>query len=274
MDLHRKAVGDIEVTALYDGFINMPPTWIQDMPGEEFERRLGLTPGQQGRITVNSFLLKLGDAYAMVDAGSGPTMGPNLGLQPDSLRAAGVQPEEIRAVFLTHFHPDHSNGLIDAAGTPIYPNAEIYAHEREEAFWLNDLPAGVPDMATRVAGNIRNSAKAYADRLHWVREGEVTSGVAAVPLPGHTPGHTGWLVRSRGEGLIVWGDLIHVCAIQVETPEAVMTFDIDQESARMSRRRGLDMVATDRLAVAGAHLDFPGFGTIERKGTGYRYVPG
>ncbi|MEI9891084.1 MAG: hypothetical protein WDN45_11425 [Caulobacteraceae bacterium] len=67
----------------------MPATWIQDMSGEEFERRLGLTSGQQGRVTVNSFLLKLGDTYAMVDAGSGPTMGPNLGLQPDSLRAAG-----------------------------------------------------------------------------------------------------------------------------------------------------------------------------------------
>jgi glyoxylase-like metal-dependent hydrolase (beta-lactamase superfamily II) len=233
---------------------------------------MGSKDGVTMTLSVNSFLLAHGGGYDMIDAGTGTTMGPSLGKQPENLRALGVAPEAIRRIFLTHFHPDHSNGLIDAEGNAVYPNAELYAHEHEARFWLDeDLPANASDM-------VRNSKRAtqrviapYRERLHRVNDGEVIPGISAWVHGGHTPGHTAWLIQSGGEGLLLWGDIVHLAAIQVAEPEAAMTFDIDPDGARASRRRAFDRVAADRLYVAGAHLDFPGLGTVTRHGSGYRY---
>jgi glyoxylase-like metal-dependent hydrolase (beta-lactamase superfamily II) len=97
--------------------------------------------------------------------------------------------------------------------------------------------------------------------------------VTATLLAGHTPGHTGWFIHSGADAVLIWGDVVHLPAVQVPRPEAALVFDVDPQAARTTRRRTFDRVATDRLRVAGAHLDFPGFGTIERQGTGYRFEP-
>ncbi len=119
----KKVFGDIEVTAISDGYLNLTTDRILGMEPAVVEQKLGLAAGTPMRIDVNSFLLKRNGKYALVDAGSGPSFGPTLGLQPDSLRKVGVEPEQIEMIFLTHMHPDHSNGLIDGEGKAVYPNA-------------------------------------------------------------------------------------------------------------------------------------------------------
>jgi glyoxylase-like metal-dependent hydrolase (beta-lactamase superfamily II) len=169
-------------------------------------------------------------------------------------------------------HPDHSNGLVDAAGNAVYPNAEIVAHETEARFWLDrEELATDSERVKRNTAASRRVFSAYRDRLRRVRDGEALPGVAAFMQPGHTPGHTAWLVQSGAESVLFWGDIVHLAAIQIPYPEAGLVFDVDADMARASRRRVFDWVAADRLRVAGAHLDFPGFGTVTRAGSSYRW---
>jgi glyoxylase-like metal-dependent hydrolase (beta-lactamase superfamily II) len=169
-------------------------------------------------------------------------------------------------------HRDHSNGLIDEAGRAVFPNAEIVLHEEEARFYLDrTFTAADPERWRQGAEEARRNTAPYRDRMRRIREGEVLPGVTPVLLPGHTPGHTGWMLQSRGERLLIWGDIIHIAAIQIPRPDAALVFDVDADLARLTRRRTFDWVADERLTVAGAHLDFPGFGTIVRDGNGYRY---
>ena len=107
--------------------------------------------------------------------------------------------------------------------------------------------------------------------MRTVRDGEVAPGVSALLLAGHTPGHTGWLIASGRSSLLIWGDLVHLASIQVPRPDTGLVYDVDPQAACATRRRMFDRIAADRLAVAGAHLDFPGFGTIVREGTGFAF---
>ena len=106
-----------------------------------------------------------------------------------------------------------------------------------------------------------------------MRDGEALPGVAATLLAGHTPGHTGWLVHSGDDSVLIWGDVVHLAAVQVPHPEAALVFDVDPDAASATRRRTFDRAAADRLRVAGAHLDYPGFGYIVRQGASYGFEP-
>jgi glyoxylase-like metal-dependent hydrolase (beta-lactamase superfamily II) len=113
----------------------------------------------------------------------------------------------------------------------------------------------------------------YRARMRTVRDGEAVPGISALLLAGHTPGHTGWLIQSGKDSLLIWGDLVHLAAIQIARPDTGLVYDVDPQAACATRRRMFDRVAADKLVVAGAHLDFPGFGTIVRKGSGFAFEP-
>jgi glyoxylase-like metal-dependent hydrolase (beta-lactamase superfamily II) len=268
-----KKVGDIELTALSDGRLATSLDVILGMERAEAARLAGTT-GDNLHIAVNAFLLKLAGKWALIDTGAGDSMGPELGRLAENLRTFGVAPEEIAAVFLTHIHPDHSNGLVDASGLAVYPNAELILHETEARFWLDrDEASGENE---RIRRNIAKAAVAtapYRHRMRTVREREAMAGVAAVALPGHTPGHTGWMIASGKESLLIWGDLVHLASVQVARPDTSLVFDVDPQAACATRLRAFDRVAADRLKVAGAHMDFPGFGTIVRRGAGFAFEP-
>jgi glyoxylase-like metal-dependent hydrolase (beta-lactamase superfamily II) len=269
-----RRIGDIEVTALSDGVLAAPLDVVLGMERSEAERLAGKGPGEPVHISVNSFLLRLSGRLVLVDAGSGNTMGPTLGKLPDSLRATGVEPAAIDTILLTHLHPDHSNGLVDDAGAAVFPNAGIVLHETEAGFWLDRDPAS--GASERIRRNIAKAAVTtapYRARMRTVRAGEVMPGVSALPLPGHTPGHTGWLVQSGREGLLIWGDVVHLAAIQVGRPDTGLVYDVDPQAACATRARMFDRAAADGFTVAGAHLDFPGFGRIVRRGTGFACEP-
>ena len=274
MHAQAKKIGDIEVTALSDGVLTTSLDVVLGMEPDEKERLAGLKTTDPLPIAVNAFLLERGGRRALIDAGAGHTMGPTLGKLPDHLRALAVAPEEIETIFLTHLHPDHSNGLVDDAGRPHYPNAELIVHETEAAFWLDRDEASAPnDRIRRGIANNRLSTAPYRDRLRTVRDGEAMPGISAVLMPGHTPGHTGWLIQSGKDGLLIWGDLVHLAAIQIPRPDTGLVYDVDPQMACATRKRMFDRIAADKLRVAGAHMDFPGFGAIVRKGTGFAFEP-
>ena len=267
-------VGDIRVTALNDGMFGADFAWVTQIDPAESARlhAAGFRPIPP-RITVNAFLLRGGGRTVLVDSGCGGVMGPTVGRLGANLMAIGVAPEAIDAVLVTHLHPDHVGGLV-AEGKAVLPRAELIVHEAELPFWRDDaVLAGAPDEMRRFVLLARAALDAYAARMRPVSGGEVLPGVTAMPLAGHTPGHTGWMISSGGESLLIWGDVVHMPGIQFACPGAGMGFDVDGAQAIATRQRVMDMAATDRLWVAGMHLDFPAFGHLARAGAGYAFVP-
>jgi len=274
MSLPRKQIGDITATTLSDGVLAAPLDVVLGVERAEIERLAGRKPGEPLPIAVNAFLLERAGKWALVDTGSGNSMGPTLGKLPENLRVLGVTPERIETIFLTHLHPDHSNGLVDDAGNAIYPNAEVVLHETEAAFWLDrDEASGATERIRRNIAKTKVTTAPYRERMRTVRDGEAVPGISALLLAGHTPGHTGWLIQSGKDSLLIWGDLVHLAAIQIARPDTGLVYDVDPQAACATRRRMFDRVAADKLVVAGAHLDFPGFGTIVRKGSGFAFEP-
>lgn len=267
-------IGDVEMTALSDGPFPATLDTLLDFDRDEAQRLIGMPPGAPFFLPVNSYLLRLGRKWALVDTGCGPTMGPQLGQLPNRLREVGVAPEAIDVVLLTHIHPDHAMGLVDATGAATFPNAELIVHEVEANFWLGREPvAGATERIRRNIGKARFATAPYRERLHTVRDGEALPGVTAMLLAGHTPGHTGWIIHSGRDRVLIWGDVVHIPAIQVTRPEAAFEYDVDPQAARATRQRAFDMVCAEELCAAGAHLDFPGIGTIVRHGASYRFEP-
>lgn len=273
--VYHRRIGDVLVTAISDGYLDAPFEVLRNLSAEEAERALRASLRRSPpRISVNCFLLRTAGQTAIVDTGSGDSMGPTLGWLPETMAAVGVTREDVDTVLLTHMHPDHSNGLAGPGGERLFPNARIVVAEDEIRHWHDDgaMARANERQRTRYFEAARVQAAPYRHRIEHAR-GEVFPRVTALPLPGHTPGHTGYLIESDGERLLIWGDICHVPDIQVPWPEITMIFDSDTEAAVATRRRAFDMAASERLLVAGMHLHFPGFSHVLRDGAGYRLNP-
>lgn len=154
---------------------------------------------------------------------------------------------------------------MNAAGHAAFPNAELVAHRREVEFWRDD--GNLSRASERARGNFRiarHAFDAYGDALRTFDEGEVLPGIAAIPLPGHTDGHTGYLLESGDQGLLVWGDIVHFPHIQIKRPDVSIAFDQDASQAATTRSRLLDRVSAEGLLIAGMHLGELGFARIRR----------
>jgi glyoxylase-like metal-dependent hydrolase (beta-lactamase superfamily II) len=246
-------MGDVAVEGLSDGLLKTSVDLVLGMDRAQAAQLVGSADGSVF-IPVNNFLIRRGGK--------------------DNLRAAGVPPESVTHIVMTHLHPDHANGLVDDAGAPHYPNAEIVVHETEAAFWMQPDAANDSDKVKGNRARTKINLKPYLDRMRRVRGNEEFAGFTPVLAPGHTPGHTCWVLAAGSSGFMAFGDVVHLSAIQITHPDAALAYDLDKDQAIQSRKRILDMAASEHLAIAGAHVNAPGFGYVVRKGASFAFEPG
>ena len=272
----RFRVGDATVTALSDGAFRLDPVLLGIDPEVYAELMRGAFRDPDAYLTaVNAFAVEAAGGVILVDAGTGAAMGPALGQVPGNLAAAGHAPEDVTLILATHLHPDHVGGAVTADGAARFPGAELAVSEAERAYWTDEavraaMPAEVQSFFDLAAAVLA----AYGDRLRvFEGEEEVAPGIASLPLPGHTPGHAGFMLTSGNDALLMWADTVHVPPVQLARPDVTVGFDVDPAQAAETRAGVLDRVAADRLMIAGAHMTFPGLANIEAAGDGYRAVP-
>jgi glyoxylase-like metal-dependent hydrolase (beta-lactamase superfamily II) len=266
-------VGDLDLTCVDDGILKSSVDFVLGMDREEASKISGATDDGSIFIPVNNFMLQRDGATILIDAGAGNTMQPTLGRLPENMTAAGVDPAAVTHILLTHLHPDHANGLVDDNHEAIFTGAEIVVHEVEFNFWMREGDPGESDALKRTRARNKINMKPYLDRVRLMRDGQDLKGCSPILAPGHSPGHTCWRIETGREALIAWGDLVHFSAIQIPHPQSAVKYDLDGDRARASRLRMLDMIATEHLAIAGAHVNAPGVGYLSKTDTGYRFEP-
>jgi glyoxylase-like metal-dependent hydrolase (beta-lactamase superfamily II) len=270
-------VGDIEVVPLFDGTIDSSTLVDKIHDPQHRARAAALVAAAEGNpliLGVYAFLLKIGDRLVLVDSGAGNLMGPRLGHLKTALGAAGVAPQDVDHIFITHLHRDHYGGLTDADCEPTFPNAELIVHEVEAAYWFTTPQALMPPRALRFINSCFERTAPYRTRgrLRTVADGGGLPGVAALRSAGHTPGHTSWLISSQGETMLVWGDTLHVAAIHLIEPDIFMEHDLDAAMAAKTRAHVFNLAARENMLVAGAHLT-PPIGRLTRGERGFRFLP-
>lgn len=255
------SLGDTEVTALYDGHAVMPLERMC-LPGN---RAMGLAdvPGVplvdgQLVLSVNAFLVRRGADILLIDTGSSDAWRDTTGRLHAAMQAAGIARSSIAAVALTHTHVDHINGLVMPDGVVAFAALRVIHVPEAEIGLFADAPRIAPVLGL----------------VQAVRPGDaVAPGVVAVAAPGHSVAHTAYRVQGATGAMMIWGDIVHAPDVQFARPEVGWSFDTDQDQARATRAAMFARMADEGIAVAGAHLAFPGFGWVRAAGAGYAFEP-
>ncbi len=274
--IHRFKLGQFEVINMLDGFApDRPshPTFGGNVPAETVwahGRANGVTPDKYEHVYVNT-LVNTGKELVLFDTGNGRGSNPNVGRLPELLTEAGYGPEKIDIVVITHGHGDHINGLM-VDGKPGFPNARYVFGEVEFDFWKKGENVREARKANRE--QFMKVAAPFGEKATFLKDGgEVVPGIRAVESFGHSPGLMSYHIESAGQRLLNWADVSNHHIFSVQQPEWHGSFDDDKEAAVATRKRVLDLAATDRMPVVGYHMPFPSVGFIERAGGSYRWIP-
>jgi glyoxylase-like metal-dependent hydrolase (beta-lactamase superfamily II) len=276
---YRHQVGDFEVTVLHDGQLELDTKILKNATPQQLQQLMArMFRNNPAPTAVNAFLVNTGSQLVLIDTGAAKLFGPGLGQVLANLKAAGYTPEQVDAVFITHLHGDHVGGVLGADGQIAFPNATVYVAQQEADFWLDQgVMAKAPKEAQAFFQMAQSSVAPYAaaGKLKTFKgDVELVPGIKAVATPGHTPGHTSYLIESKGQRLLVMGDLVHNFAVQFARPDVAIEFDVDSKAAVVTRKKVFAQAAKERLTVAGAHLPFPGLGNVRTEPKGaYTYVP-
>jgi glyoxylase-like metal-dependent hydrolase (beta-lactamase superfamily II) len=276
---YRMNVGDIDVIALSDGTVGLQVLdgLLLNAKSGELENLLA-DDYQKSPIngSINAFLIPMAGKLILVDAGSAELVGPTANKLPDSLKAVGVQPEQITDIFLTHIHPDHSGGLMEG-NKKVFPNAIVHVDKREVAYWFDkSLAETAPEPLKTFFSQVAPKVKPYLDSGQLQTFDGATEffpGFRSQPAYGHTPGHTLYVLESAGEKMVFCGDLVHVEAVQFDDPSICIKFDTDSKKATEQRKKTFADAASNQYTLAFAHVSFPGVGHVRREGDHYRWVP-
>lgn len=275
---YRVMLGDFEVTALSDGTVDLPvdqllmnttPKAVDEALAASFEK----SPLE---TSVNAYLINTGSKLVLIDTGAGTLFGPTLGKLLDSLKAAGYQPEQVDEIVITHMHPDHVGGLIKD-GKIAFPNAVVRADQRDADYWLAqanlDKAADADKGFFQGAMASLNPYMAAHQFKSFKGDTDIVPGIRAVSTIGHTPGHASYVVQSKGQKLVIWGDLVHVQAVQFDHPDVTIHFDSEPAKAEAERQAEFARAAKQGYLVGAAHIAFPGLGHVRAKGQAYEWVP-
>lgn len=277
---YRMNLGEFEVTALYDGYVDLDPALLKGIDDDNLDALLSrmFVSAENGvQTAVNAYLVNTGTELVLVDVGAAQCFGPTLGNIASNLKASGYQTEQVSMVLLTHLHPDHACGLRNSDGSATYPNATVYVPRAEAAYWLDaELAATMPEAAQPFFKMAQAAVEPYQSQKRlkqYGRDTELMPGLRTVPTNGHTPGHNAYLFQSEGQDLMVWGDIVHSHTVQFARPDVTIEFDVDSEKALATRKDMFNDAAKNRFWVAGAHLPFPGLGHVRRDGAAFAWVP-
>jgi glyoxylase-like metal-dependent hydrolase (beta-lactamase superfamily II) len=277
---YRFKLGDYEVTILHDGArtFPLPDTFVTNVAKDQALAAATDAFMPQGKVTVpfNPTLINTGTKLVLIDTGTGGAMGPTTGKLLVNLRAAGYGPEQVDEIYITHMHGDHIGGL-SSGEQPNFPNAVVRTSKAEADYWLD--PAHLASAPAEAKGGFQSAQAAFAPYVKAGKfktfdvDGELLPGISSMDTHGHTPGHTSYLVASKGIRLLVLGDLIHVGAVQFARPSVAMKFDSDNTVAIAARIKAFDTVAKGGYWVAASHLSFPAIGHIRAEKSGYTWLP-
>lgn len=272
--VYRTRAGGFEITAVLDGFIDLNSSVFSGAPQAEIDAAIlaGFVDPAKLRLGITTYILNDGERTILVDAGAAGFFGAGAGRILANLEAAGIKPEAVDVVLLTHMHLDHTGGLL-TGGKAVFPNAEVVVSEADVAFWADTANAATaPEIAKPAFAYNASVVKAYPKFTRHKGTGEVVKGISALALPGHTVGHSGYIIGTGNDRLVIAGDTVFLPSVSFPRPETRIMFDSDADAALKTRKMLLDMLATDRLLMAATHLPFPTFGRVARAGTGYAFV--
>jgi glyoxylase-like metal-dependent hydrolase (beta-lactamase superfamily II) len=282
---YRYKVGDIEVTVATDGLsrFKMAPSHVTNVPLDTVNAALADMFMEKDMMTTpyNPIALNMGGKLVVIDTGTGEAnykKSNGVGGQlVSNLAAAGIDRHAVDTVIISHYHGDHINGLLMEDNSLTYPNAEILVPAREHAFWMDD---GEMSRATnpRLQTNFKNVRRVLnaevMKRLKTYEWGkEVIPGVTAQGTPGHTPGHTSYVIASGSDTVYLQSDVTHVPFLFVRHPDWHAFYDQDGDMAETTRRKVYDMLVADKMRVQGFHYPFPSLAHVEKSGSGYREIP-
>ena len=266
-------IGEFSITAISDGYLSASLDLLSNidlLDASKLQQDAGVN--DPSSIHINCYLVRGRGRTILIDAGAGgfKQWGGKLKV---NLALAGVQPSDIDTILLTHAHPDHVGGLLDSSGEAAFPDAELVIHQHEVSFWEDD--SNLSRVSERARGNflfVRKVFDQYREKMRLFTDNEVLPGISAMPLLGHTAGHSGYRIESADRSLLIWGDIVHFPQIQIARPDVSIAFDQDPLLSAKTRSKLLDVVSSDNILIAGMHLGELGFAHIQRKGNLYRIV--
>ena len=277
--IYRYRIGSFEVTALYDGIWYRPigKDFIRDVPFAEVEHALDAAFMPHDKLTTpfTTLIVNTGQKLVLLDTGTGGQIASTAGMIVANLAAAGVAPKAIDQIVISHFHPDHINGIKDKDNNLIFPNAEIMVPDAEWAFWMDDANMNAAPAAMKETfRNQRRIFSGIAKRVARFAPGkEVAPGILTLAAPGHTPGHTVFAVHSGSESLMVLSDTAQHPAVFARHPDWQASFDVDGRETVATRKKLFDRAAADHMLVTGYHFPFPALGHLLKTAGGYEHVP-